>query len=758
MKYKMLIYTGVLLIFGAVFLAACGPEDTDGLPPPDVVETDVFTEETQEVEETQATTETEEPETTDEPAGPLPVDLEIPFMDEWMASPHADAQAEAFVHWNEDDPAEVPVDCAKCHSTPGYIDFVGADGSEAGVVDEPAPVGTVITCTACHNNATQNMTSVVFPSGVEVTGLGDESRCMQCHQGRASKVQVDEAIADLPDLDTPGEELSFINIHYYAAAATMYGSIVHGGYEYDGNSYDAKFDHVEGYNTCAGCHNPHSLELKVEECAICHSGVSSREDLVNIRMVGSLVDYDGDGDMEEGIAGEIETLQQMTLQAIQTYASEVVGTAIGYNAAAHPYFFIDANESGEIEEDEANRENAYNTWTGRLLKAAYNYQTSLKDPGAYAHGGKYMIQLLYDSIEDLNSTVDTQVDLSQARRIDNGHFAGSEEAFRHWDAEEFLVPGDCAKCHSPTGLPIFLGEASRARDQVSGVVIAQPAGNGLQCETCHDNVVDFTRYQVNQVRFPSGAILSFGEAEDPNLCLECHQGRESTVSVQRAITTADVGDDEVSEALTFRNPHYFATGATLFGNQAMGAYQYEGMEYSDRFMHVEPMDTCIECHDAHALQVQIAACSGCHQNESTEEGLRTIRLNSPDDYDGDGDVAEGIAGEIETMHEMLYEGIQAYAADQGNPILYDSASYPYFFADLNENNELDEDEEGFSSWTPRLLKAAYNYTWVAKDPGAFAHNADYILQILYDSLEDIGEDVSGMVRHPVQAVEEEPQQ
>lgn len=746
MKYRMLIYLGMLFVFGAALLAACGPEDTNGLPPPDIVGTNVFEEGTPEVEGTQPPAQPEET----EPAGGT-AEIEIPFVEEWMGSPHADAEAEAFVHWNEEDPQQIPVECARCHSTPGYRDFVGADGSEAGVVDQPAAVGTVITCVACHNEQTQEMTSVVFPSGVEVTGLGDESRCMQCHQGRASKVQVDEAIADLPDLDTPGEDISFVNIHYYAAAATMYGSVVHGGYEYEGKSYDAKFDHVEGFDTCAGCHNPHSLELRIEECQICHTNVNSREDLADIRMVGSLVDYDGDGDMEEGIAGEIRTLQEMTLQAIQAYASEVAGTAIGYNPGVHPYFFVDTNENGVIEEGEASFDNGYRVWTGRLMKAAYNYQTSLKDPGAYAHGGKYIIQLLYDSIEDLNSAITNQVDLSQARRIDNGHFAGSEEAFRHWDAEGFLVPGECAKCHSATGLPIFLDEASRARDQVSGVVIAQPASNGLECETCHDDVTSFSRRTVNLVRFPSSAILSFGEAADPNLCLECHQGRESTVSVQNAIVNAGVGDDEVSEELTFRNPHYFATGATLFGNEAMGAYQYEGREYSGRFMHVEPMDTCIECHDAHALQMQVAACSGCHQNESTEEGLRSIRLNSPDDYDGDGVTNEGIAGEIETMHQMLIEEIRVYAAGQGSPIQYDPNTYPYFLADPNENGQVDEGEEGYASWTPRLLRAAYNYTWVAKDPGAFAHNADYILQILYDSLEDIGADVSGMVRHPVQA-------
>ena len=34
----------------------------------------------------------------------------------------------------------------------------------------------------------------------------------------------------------------------------------------------------------------------------------------------------------------------------------------------------------------------------RLLQAAYNFQVTLKDPGGYAHNGKYHIELLYDSI------------------------------------------------------------------------------------------------------------------------------------------------------------------------------------------------------------------------------------------------------------------------------------------------------------------------------------------------------------------------
>jgi hypothetical protein len=137
--------------------------------------------------------------------------VEVPFLEEWSSSGHADAASEAFVHWDEESPAEVPVDCAKCHSTPGYRDFIGADGSAAGVVDKAAPIGTTVECAACHNDVTLTMTSVVMPSGIELTGLGDEARCMQCHQGRESTISVTKAISDaaVTDDDTVSDQLGF---------------------------------------------------------------------------------------------------------------------------------------------------------------------------------------------------------------------------------------------------------------------------------------------------------------------------------------------------------------------------------------------------------------------------------------------------------------------------------------------------------------------------------------------------------------------
>lgn len=689
------------------------------------------------------TTEVEVTRIVEVPAEPSQtVSVEVPFYDEWSASPHNDTEGEPFNHWNEDDPAEVPTDCAKCHSTPGYLDHLGADGSTPGVVDVPAPIGSTVECVACHNEVTLDKTSVVFPSGIEIANLGDEARCMECHQGRASTVSVDQNIADAgltEKLDTVSEDMGFSGIHYYAAAATQYGTLAKGGYEYAGQAYDARFDHVAEYNTCIECHDMHTLEIKLQECQACHTDVKTTEDLANIRMNGSLVDYNGDGDMEEGVYYEIEGLRDLLYGAMQTYSMETSGKMIAYDDHTYPYFFIDTDADGALSEAEAVYPNQFNAWTARLAKAAYNFQVSMKDTGRHAHGGKYIIQLLYDSIADLNTAIDTPVDMTAANRIDHGHFAGSEEAFRHWDGDGGVVPGSCAKCHSATGQPEFIAE---------GVVTSQPSANGLSCGTCHNDVQNFTLYEVSSVRFPSGATVSFGERDSAaNMCLNCHQGRESTVSVNRLI--GDLPGDEVSDSLRFLNIHYYAAGATLFGTEVKGAYEFDGREYTGFNEHVGTFNSCTECHDTHALQIVIEDCGECHEGADSLEGLRTIRMTDVD-YDGDGDVAEGVYGEIDTMRERLYAAIQAYAVEfTGTPILYDAHAYPYWFADTDGNGRVNDEEGGFASWTPNLLRAAYNYQDSQKDPGAFAHNSSYVLQILYDSIQAVHGDLTGATRAEV---------
>jgi hypothetical protein len=737
---KFLILSGCLLLL-AVNVVACG-----GKPEPTAAPTAAPVE----------TTPTAEP-------------VAIPNMDAWASSAHNNVSDEPFRHWDKENPAEVPVACAKCHTSAGYQDYLGADGTEANQVDAPVVAHDAqgIQCVACHNPVASNLNSVAFP-GFEmdkngepvpyvVTGFGDASRCLVCHQGRESKASVDAQIAqfnatDAPDTvvapikDDKGKDVNFgfRNIHYYAAAATLYGTEVKGGYEYDGRIYDAKFQHVAERDTCIGCHDPHTLKVKVDECAACHGdGVKQENGLQNIRVPqASAWDYDGDGNKEEGMFHEIQGLQEALLAQIQKYATDKAGAEIKYDSQTYPYF-LGADDKG------------YASWTPRLLKAAYNYQVSTKDPGAFAHGNKYIVQLLYDSIQDLGG------DVSKYTRDDAGHFAGNTMPFRDWDAEG-EVPFGCVKCHTAGGLPEFLNNGGTTVVSPTGSVTttgvgAMHPGNGFMCTTCHDEANFPQRYAVASVTFPSMKTVSFGGrdadgnwvADDSNLCISCHMGRESTASVNAAMGDRDA--DTVDAKISFKNIHYFAAGATLFGNDVQGAYQYQGKEYKGQNTE-HPLNKCKDCHDVHALQPKLEACAGCHGDAKPEE----IRFNTDTtDWDGDGNVTEGIAGEIQTLSDALYAQIQEYAGKSSKGVVYDAAAYPYFFLDADGDGKGDTGDKGpvnyNGNWTPRLLRAAYNYQYTQKDPGAFVHNPIYVLQFLYDSIQDLGGDVSKYTRPAVQA-------
>ena len=113
--------------------------------------------------------------------------------------------------------------------------------------------------------------------------------------------------------------------------------------------------------------------------------------------------------------------------------------------------------------------------------------------------------------------------------------------------------------------------------------------------------------------------------------------------------------------------------------------------------------------------------------------MSTLTIRLPDDtrdYDGDGNATEGMLGEIQTLSTALLDEMEDYAViSLGDTLSYNPSISPYFFG---------SDGKGFSRWSPRLLKAAYNYQFVQNDPGVYVHNHTYAIQILIDSIEDLG--------------------
>jgi hypothetical protein len=333
--------------------------------------------------------------------------IEDDIVTQWFGSGHADGFGEPFNHWNAD--GAVSASCVRCHTMNGFTQLVNGDTLTAQSVIFPK----VLDCRTCHepNGGGQTIfeagkvQTVEFPSGAVKT-LGDSSNiCMTCHQGRESGLSVQE------DIDAnPGGPHSFINRHYFAAAAILFGSEVDAGFQYPGKMYKM----LNGFpahggiqkQTCTQCHlrgeEDHHFLPQLEDCSGCHLGIADFEELGRPFGIPN-TDYDGDG-TGESFQHEIDGLEEALLAEIQTYAKTVIGKPIIYQAGSYPYFFNDTNDNGIVDPGEAIFPNRYTSFDDALLKAAYNYHSN-QDPCGDIHNHKYVIQTIIDSIEDLGGDV-----------------------------------------------------------------------------------------------------------------------------------------------------------------------------------------------------------------------------------------------------------------------------------------------------------------------------------------------------------------
>jgi len=668
--------------------------------------------------------------------------------EQWASSGHGDMTGTPWRRW---DPGPVSNSCAQCHTAFGFLDY-----AENGIVEGLDAPSLGLECVACHTSSPSSyfnpsfaaLEPVAFPlneaSGTDpsLSQFGSSNMCLVCHQGRESGQDVKNTIAAGPG------PYGFTNIHYYAAAASLFGTESQAGFEYGDNEYISRNtfpSHPDEFSTCEGCHmsnaedgEQHTWKPGLAMCQSCHGGDSFQS------LGGSPAEnYANIGTLEqEG------SLAQELYAAIQDYADDTIGVGIFYDDG-YPYFFIEGLPP--------ERDNAYDRFDAKLLAAAYNLQVALKDPNGFIHNGSYIQQILYDSIVDLQGTPPTVAVIGRGDlTLDgsaigtasktqqwqlSGHGDSAGEPFRHWDAdEEGNIPASCTRCHNTNGFGEYaMGEATTSQLALSTV----------GCTTCHNqfNLYDNpeTRYDASAtnpalepVEFPSGDTATLENAS--NICIGCHQGRSSGVNVAEAESDPnDVVQNPDYDSYDFINIHYHAAAATLFGGDVNGGYEYEGQQYRGANLfgvHTQLPDAarlgdCVGCHmnadvaeaAKHTFLPKVADCNACHAGSSFQTMRGSPRTNFED---------------IETLQNELLTAIQAYATTGdlpvNSPIQYDSNAYPYWFqggvAPIYPNRYRDADFP--------MLTAMYNYHLTRLDPGGYIHNGIYAIELLYDSIVAMG--------------------
>ena len=157
------------------------------------------------------------------------------------------------------------------------------------------------------------------------------------------------------------------------------------------------------------------------------------------------------------------------------------------------------------------------------------------------------------------------------------------------------------------------------------------------------------------------------------------------------------------------------------------------------------MDSCVNCHQTHEQGVKVATLHRLPPDVKTVDGHRERSAGRTRRATTTATARKrASASSWRACARQTLAAIYSYAKDVVKaPIVYDGATYPYWFADKDGDGKPDKDAKGaavaFTNWTPRLLQAAYNYQYMTKDPGAEAHNGKYAIQVLYDTLESLGQ-------------------
>ena len=296
--------------------------------------------------------------------------------------------------------------------------------------------------------------------------------------------------------------------------------------------------------------------------------------------------------------------------------------------------------------------------------------------------------------------------------------------------------GGCQRCHTNEG---FIDYVATGTADASAFV-EYPSQPG--CFTCHapHEKGDLSLRTVAPVKLSTGQVIDIGKG---NLCANCHQARTPA-----ATTVVPTAAKNISASW---GAHHGPEADILAGTNA---FEFAGKSYSSSPHMQVVADGCVQCHgtqpsarygwspslgghsfkmvgDVHeAPKVNNSGCISCHKDANQVPGTEYFNIMAKDDYDQDG-TKEPLQAEVRGLLDKFVNKNGSGALQKLALPMYGPAG-AWLTAKAETVRPLNE------------MGALYNYKMILEDRSLGVHNATYVLQVLYDSLQavDLKFDVS----------------
>ncbi len=296
-----------------------------------------------------------------------------------------------------------------------------------------------------------------------------------------------------------------------------------------------------------------------------------------------------------------------------------------------------------------------------------------------------------------------------AQYTSSAHGSPLAEAWRHYDWRSGTRAA-CQRCHAGTAFVAKLGNENNTTNAYQPGDILKP-GEVLNCSVCHtdpDSGALRTASQSFTINLSNGATVTYDVAGSSTLCARCHGGRETGDSIKLDPSTTGIRG--------FINSHYLAAAGTLYNN---AGYEYAGQVYDSlgghKLLGSASQGPCVTCHMSgknHTFKA--AACGTCHTGANAVD-----------------------ASAMKALFDANLNSLKLALEAKG---IYYAPVHPYFYTAPYVTGG---PNTAFTNWGGTVygpiawkdvMGAAFNYSLLVNEPGAYAHNYNYAMKLISDSI------------------------